>query len=158
NGGAQEFLPRVEVGLSWDLRCTVCVRARKNRRHEGCARHIAIAKHAEYQRVNRAADAAWLVLIRGAVEDRMSSNRVIAASVLAGAGIWAFAACRNKHEEGGEKLGASQSIKDLMTARGLTEGDVEAALKTYMPSGKKDEYLIFASGGQSGNIDVIGVP
>jgi nitrous-oxide reductase len=55
-------------------------------------------------------------------------------------------------------LEASGSIKDLMAARGLTEADVEAALKTYMPSGKQDEYLIFASGGQSGNVIVLGVP
>jgi nitrous-oxide reductase len=45
-----------------------------------------------------------------------------------------------------------------MQARGLTEADVTAALKTYTPSGKLDEYVIFASGGQSGGIDVIGVP
>ncbi len=53
---------------------------------------------------------------------------------------------------------ATASVKDLMTARGLTEADVEAALKTFVPSGKKDEYVIFASGGQSGQIIVIGVP
>lgn len=55
-------------------------------------------------------------------------------------------------------LGASSSIKDLMTARGLNEADVEAALKTYVPSGKHDDYTIFASGGQSGQVLVIGVP
>ncbi len=55
-------------------------------------------------------------------------------------------------------LGASASIKDLMAARGLSEGDVESALKTYMPTGKKDDYLIFASGGQSGQVLVLGVP
>src|SRR5262245_43900348 len=42
------------------------------------------------------------------------------------------------------------SLKELMQARGLTEADVTAALKTYVPTGKFDEYLIFASGGQSG--------
>ena len=40
----------------------------------------------------------------------------------------------------------------------LSGADVEAALKTYVPTGKMDEYYIFASGGQSGNVDVIGVP
>jgi nitrous-oxide reductase len=55
-------------------------------------------------------------------------------------------------------LGASTSIKDLMSARGLSEADVEAALKTYVPSGKHDDYTIFASGGQSGQVLVIGVP
>lgn len=74
--------------------------------------------------------------------------------------LLAFAGCGNKHEAtpAPQNLGASQSIKDLMAARGLTEADAEAALKTYVPSGKKDDFLIFASGGQSGQINVMGVP
>ncbi len=55
-------------------------------------------------------------------------------------------------------LGASASIKDLMKARQLSEADVQAALETYLPSGRKDDYVIFASGGQSGQVLVIGVP
>jgi len=73
------------------------------------------------------------------------------------------AACENKAEQAitqptAAALGASSSIKDLMTARGLSEADVESALKTYLPSGKHDEYTIFASGGQSGQVLVLGVP
>jgi nitrous-oxide reductase len=45
-----------------------------------------------------------------------------------------------------------------MKERQLSEADVEAALLTYKPSGKKDDYVIFASGGQSGQVLVIGVP
>ncbi len=72
----------------------------------------------------------------------------------------AFVGCSNKHDSqgGSGNLGASASIRDLMKARGLTEADVEGALKTYVPTGKMDEYYIFASGGQSGNVNVIGVP
>jgi nitrous-oxide reductase len=71
--------------------------------------------------------------------------------------------CANKVEqqfkaEQAGTLGASTSIKALMKDRGLTEADVEGALKTFVPPGKRDEYLIFASGGQSGQILVIGVP
>jgi nitrous-oxide reductase len=95
----------------------------------------------------------------------MRSRTVIAASVVT-TGILAATifACGNKHEAGGDVktsgggLGASAQIRDLMKARGLTEADVEAALKTYVPTGKMDEYYIFASGGQSGNVNVIGVP
>jgi nitrous-oxide reductase len=73
-------------------------------------------------------------------------------------------ACTNKAElsknadQARGALQASASIRDLMKQRGLVEADVEAALKTYVPSGKKDEYFIFASGGQSGQVLVIGVP
>ena len=49
-------------------------------------------------------------------------------------------------------------LAELMKARGLTEADGAAALKTYVPSGKRDEYYLFASGGHGGNLIVIGVP
>lgn len=42
--------------------------------------------------------------------------------------------------------------------RGLTPTDVYAAMKTYTPSGKKDPYVMFASGGHSGQVLVIGIP
>src|SRR4051812_10103070 len=54
--------------------------------------------------------------------------------------------------------GGSQGMKQLMQSRGLSEADVEAALLTYKPTGQKDDYIIFASGGQSGQVLVIGVP
>ncbi len=77
----------------------------------------------------------------------------------AAAGVFAYAGCVNKQEQQQQvDLGASQSLKDLMATRGLSDQDVEAALKTYVPPGKHDEYMIFASGGQSGNINVMGVP
>jgi nitrous-oxide reductase len=50
------------------------------------------------------------------------------------------------------------SVADLMAARNLTEADVRAALATYTPTGGRDEYLIFASGGHGGQVLVIGVP
>jgi len=45
-----------------------------------------------------------------------------------------------------------------MAARNLSQADVEAALKTFTPTGRHDEYYIFASGGHSGQMLVIGVP
>jgi nitrous-oxide reductase len=52
----------------------------------------------------------------------------------------------------------SAPVAALMKERGLSEADVSAALKTYMPTGKKDDYYLFSSGGQSGQVIVIGVP
>ncbi|MDJ0497978.1 MAG: cytochrome C, partial [Acidimicrobiia bacterium] len=46
----------------------------------------------------------------------------------------------------------------IIEERGFTDADVAAALKTYMPSGEHDPYIMFASGGHSGQIFVIGVP
>ncbi|MFO0727808.1 MAG: Sec-dependent nitrous-oxide reductase [Myxococcota bacterium] len=58
----------------------------------------------------------------------------------------------------GQGSGASGAVAQMMQNRGLSEADVVAALKTYTPTGKKDEYYIFASGGHGGNLIVIGVP
>jgi nitrous-oxide reductase len=49
---------------------------------------------------------------------------------------------------------ADQLIKD----RKLNPDDVAAALATYTPSGRMDEYIMFASGGHSGQVHVIGLP
>ena len=84
----------------------------------------------------------------------------VMATVVGSAGL----ACENKaakefaKSQNSGNLGASASVKQLMAARHLTESDVEAALKTFVPPGKRDEYMIFASGGQSGQILVMGVP
>jgi nitrous-oxide reductase len=46
----------------------------------------------------------------------------------------------------------------IASARGLTQDDVTAALKTYVPTGQTDDYVMFASGGHSGQVFVIGLP
>ncbi len=58
----------------------------------------------------------------------------------------------------GQMSSTAGSVADLMKERGLSEADVSAALQTYTPTGKKDEYYTFASGGHGGNMIVIGVP
>lgn len=52
----------------------------------------------------------------------------------------------------------SPDLQDVIKERELTADDVSAALKTYVPPGSYDEYLLFASGGQAGNVQVLGVP
>lgn len=46
----------------------------------------------------------------------------------------------------------------LAAERGLTADDIYAAVSTYMPTGQTDPYIMIASGGQSGQVLVIGVP
>ncbi len=53
---------------------------------------------------------------------------------------------------------AAGSLDDVMKERGLTEKDILAAAKTYTPTGGRDEYLAFSSGGQSGHVIVYGIP
>ncbi|WP_457667281.1 Sec-dependent nitrous-oxide reductase [Thiolapillus sp.] len=58
----------------------------------------------------------------------------------------------------GGQAWSQDTLKDVMKKRGLTEKDILAAAKTYTPTGGRDEYLAFSSGGQSGQIIVYGVP
>lgn len=53
---------------------------------------------------------------------------------------------------------ASEGLQEVMKRRGLTEKDILAAAKTYTPTGGRDEYIIFSSGGQSGQVIVYGIP
>jgi nitrous-oxide reductase len=50
------------------------------------------------------------------------------------------------------------TLEKVMKERGLTENDVIRAAKTYLPTGGRDEFIVFSSGGQSGQILVYGVP
>jgi len=71
------------------------------------------------------------------------------AGLLAGVSIGAMAA---------GQAWAAESLQDVMKRRDLNEQDVLAAVKTYTPSGKRDEFMVFSSGGQSGDVIVYGIP
>ena len=74
-----------------------------------------------------------------------------------------LAGCRREpadvaDQDGGDTAGLPADAAALIAERGLTADDVYAAVKTYMPSGQLDPYIMFASGGQSGQVLVIGMP
>jgi nitrous-oxide reductase len=84
---------------------------------------------------------------------RLSLALIVASLALLGLVI---SSCGGTSTANGSATGSN--VQALMSARDLTEADVTAALKTYTPTGAKDEYMIFASGGHGGNVIVIGVP
>ncbi len=49
-------------------------------------------------------------------------------------------------------------LQRIANERKLNIDDLLAAAKTFMPSGRHDEYVLFASGGQAGQVFAIGVP
>jgi len=71
-----------------------------------------------------------------------------------------FTGCNQAGDENGQtaESDTGSSAREIAEARGLSPDDITAALKTYMPTGKYDEYLMLASGGHSGQVFVIGVP
>ena len=50
------------------------------------------------------------------------------------------------------------NLMKVAQERGLTPDNIKAALLTYMPTGRHDEYVMFASGGHSGQVIAIGMP
>mgnify|MGYP000981001158 CR=1 FL=1 len=53
---------------------------------------------------------------------------------------------------------SAESLQDVMKRRGLSQQDLLAASKTYVPTGKRDDFVVFSSGGQSGQVIVYGIP
>jgi nitrous-oxide reductase len=81
------------------------------------------------------------------------------------AGAVLFVSCQNADTgegatagQSGEVAGSTADLNAIAESRGLTPADMAAALKTYTPSGTHDPYYLFASGGHSGQVFVIGVP
>lgn len=56
------------------------------------------------------------------------------------------------------QAGLPADAAQVAAERGLSPNDIYAALKTFTPSGQLDPYIMFASGGQGGQVLVIGVP
>ncbi len=52
----------------------------------------------------------------------------------------------------------AENLQQVMKRRGLTQEHILAAAKTYTPTGGRDEFIAFASGGQSGHVIVYGIP
>ena len=62
-------------------------------------------------------------------------------------------ACGRRSTTGGQA-----QLLNLAQSRGLSPEDAAHAIKTFVPPGGRDEYLLFASGGHSGQVFVAGIP
>ena len=81
----------------------------------------------------------------------MKKLLIVALPILLVSGATIAACSRAMNAGQGTLLSVAQS-------RNLSPEDAARALKTFVPPGGRDEYLLFASGGHSGQIHVIGVP
>ncbi len=54
--------------------------------------------------------------------------------------------------------GLDGDLQAIADERGFTPDDIRHALQSFVPPGEYDEYIMFASGGHSGQIFVIGMP
>ncbi|MBC7596375.1 MAG: Sec-dependent nitrous-oxide reductase [Kineosporiaceae bacterium] len=58
----------------------------------------------------------------------------------------------------GSHMGSGTDLTALASSQGLSGDEASAALQTVVPPGKYDPYYMFASGGHSGQVQIIGVP
>jgi nitrous-oxide reductase len=86
----------------------------------------------------------------------MRGNRVlwIAAALVALVALVVVAGLRGP----GAPQALPRDVQEMIQAKGLTPDQVRAAVHTYVPPGKHDDYLMFTSGGQGGQVLVIGIP
>jgi hypothetical protein len=79
---------------------------------------------------------------RGCIRRRLGRGiAVVVSGLLAAPGAW-----------------SKETLQQVLKRRGLAQQGVLAAAKTYVPTGKRDEFIAFSSGGQSGMVLVYGVP
>ena len=86
-------------------------------------------------------------------DDKEQPQAELPTTVAAAAGSQQSAAA----EQTGGGVGIPDALMSIAQTRGLSPDDMQAALMTYMPSGH-DDYVMFASGGHSGNVVVVGLP
>lgn len=100
----------------------------------------------------RAATAAFLTILAGAV--------LVESTVPAAQAQQEGRRRRTTQEARPVELTPDQvaQLNRVANERKLNVDDLLAAAKTYMPSGRHDEYVLFSSGGQSGQVFAIGVP
>ena len=75
------------------------------------------------------------------------TKRLLTLTAAAGIGVTAIGAAF-----------AAETLEQVMERRGLTQKDLLSAAKTYTPTGGRDEFVVFSSGGQSGQVIVYGIP
>src|SRR5262245_58664754 len=80
-------------------------------------------------------------------------NFLLLALALVGVVATAIGGCGQRATRAGQA-----DLLQLAEGRGLTPEDAVRAVKTFVPPGGRDEYMLFASGGHSGQVHVIGVP
>ncbi len=86
--------------------------------------------------------------------------KAFGAMVLLLVGLLAVGAACGGDDDGGNGNGGSGNadLDAIAQARGLTPEDMKHALQQFVPPGKYDDYVMFASGGHSGQVFAIGMP
>ena len=88
---------------------------------------------------------------------RVYLKGALAAAAIIGLLILLAAACGGDGDDGGNG-GADGDLQQIADDPGLTPEDMRHALQQFVPPGSYDDYVMFASGGHSGQVLVVGMP
>jgi nitrous-oxide reductase len=89
----------------------------------------------------------------------MKVKRTIAAFVLAAGAALLLSQLDGRGVESDAAHAAfANPLDEIIAQRGLTPDEAEAALRTFVPPGKHDDFIMFTSGGHSGSVFVYGIP
>src|SRR3989337_1901761 len=88
---------------------------------------------------------------------RVYLKGALAAAAVTGLLVLLAAACGGDGDDGGNG-GADGDLQQIADDRGLTPEDMRHALQQFVPPGSYDDYVMFSSGGHSGQVLVIGMP
>ena len=79
--------------------------------------------------------------------------KAFGAMVLLLGGLLAIgAACGGDDDDGGNGSSGNADLDAIAAERGLTPEDMKHALQQFVPPGKYDDYVMFASGGHAGQV------
>lgn len=93
-----------------------------------------------------------------AVTGQQVNRRKVIGGVGVAAAVPMVAAVGGLGRNASAKQDLTEEANAIITERELSPEDVTAALETYMPSGRMDDYMMFTSSGHAGMVYAIGVP
>ncbi len=89
---------------------------------------------------------------------RFHFKAILGLALFVGALLAVAGACGGDDDDGNGNGGGGGDLDTIAQERGLTPEDMRHALQQFVPPGKYDDYVMFASGGHSGQVFAIGLP
>lgn len=89
---------------------------------------------------------------------RLTSGSMALAGIVLGGGAILLSSIGGRGTVATTEAAVPSALDQIIQDRGLTPDEAEAALKTFVPPGKYDEFVMFTSGGHGGNILLYGIP
>ena len=88
----------------------------------------------------------------------MRLRRILAVVVVLGGVSLFYSLSASRKHPGNAQAASPTSLEKIMMERNLTPDEAAAALKTFVPPGKMDDFVMVTSGGHGGYVMLYGIP